>query len=260
MYYIDTHAHLYQEYYPEDFEQTVNRAIEANVKRVILPCVTSSNVAEIFAASNLFPENLFPLIGLHPTEVKAETYQNELIELRQHIEDEGIVGVGEVGLDFYHDKRNLDIQREAFETQLEWAYEKKLPLSLHVRDAYAELFEILDRYRNKGLKGIMHCFSGGIMEAQWSVKFGFYLGIGGVITFKKNKLEDIVKEVGLENIVLETDAPFLAPAPYRGKTNESAYIPIIAEKIAQIFDTTTDKVMEVTTENALYVFDRINKI
>jgi len=257
MNYIDTHAHLYHEYYPEGFEETVQRAIEANVKQIILPCVSAANVAEIFAACNLFPDNLFPLIGLHPTEVKKETYINELAELKYHLDDEGIVGIGEIGMDLFWDKKTIDIQREAFETQLNWALEYNLPLSLHVRDAYAESYEMLSKYRNRGLKGVMHCFSGGIQEALWAIEFGFCLGIGGVITFRNNKLQDIVKEVGLKNIVLETDAPFLAPTPFRGKTNESAYIRYIAEKTAEIFNTTTDEVMSVTTENAIHIFTKI---
>jgi len=257
MNYIDTHAHLYREYYPEGFEETVQRAIEANVKQIILPCVSVASVSEIFAASNIFPNNLFPLIGLHPTEVKKETYKSELAELKYYLDDEGIVGIGEIGMDLYWDKKTIDIQREAFETQLNWALEYKLPLSLHIRDAYAESFEILGKYRTKGLKGVMHCFSGGIQEALWAIEFGFCLGIGGVITFRNNKLQDIVKEVGLHNIVLETDAPFLAPTPFRGKTNESAYIPYIAKKTAEIFNTTTEEVMRVTTENAIHIFNKI---
>ena len=257
MYFIDTHSHFYHEYYPEGFSDAVRRAIAANVQKVILPCVTSANVPEIFAAQAEFPDNLYPLIGLHPTDVKKESYMEELEKLKVYIDDPRVVGIGELGIDLYWDKETLEEQKEAFRVQLEWARQYQHPLSLHVRDAYAEAYAILTDFRHGGLKGVMHCFSGGIQEAVWATQFGFYLGIGGVVTFKNNKLQNVIKEIGLSHLVLETDAPFLAPVPFRGKTNESAYIPYIAEKIAEIFETSVQEVMEVTTENALRVFERV---
>ena len=257
MFFIDTHAHFYHEYYPEGFSDAVKRAIAANVQKVILPCVTSANVPEIFAAREEFPDNLYPLIGLHPTDVKKESYQEELERLKVHIENPNVVGIGEIGMDLYWDKETIEEQKEAFRVQLAWARQCQHPLSLHVRDAYAEAYEILNDFRQNDLKGVMHCFSGGIQEALWATRFGFYLGIGGVVTFKNNKLQNVIKEIGLSHLVLETDAPFLAPVPFRGKTNESAYIPYIAEKIAEIFETSVQEVMEVTTENALKVFEKI---
>ena len=257
MHYIDTHAHLYKEYYPQNFEQTVNRAIEADVKQIILPCVTSANIPEILEAAVQYPENLYPLIGLHPTDVRKETFEEELKKLKIHLSDPRVVGIGEIGIDLYWDKETLAEQEIAFRTQLEWARDFKLPLSLHVRDAYAETFKIIGEFKKDGLKGAMHCFSGGIQEAKWAVEHGFYLGIGGVVTFKNNKLQHIILEIGLDHLVLETDAPFLAPVPFRGKTNESAYIPYIAEKVAQLFEIPVETVMQVTTANALKIFDRL---
>lgn len=257
MHFIDTHAHFYQEFYKEGIEDIMQRAIDANVTQIILPCVSSSNVPEIFEAVDRFPQNLYAMIGLHPTDVINATYCDELTRLKQYLTDPRIVAIGEIGLDLYWDKSTLPEQQIAFKTQLAWAKEYQLPLSLHVRDAYGEAFETLALFKGAGLKGVMHCFSGGIQEAHWAVKHGFALGIGGVVTFKNNKLQHIIKEVGLEHLVLETDAPFLAPVPFRGKTNESSYIPYIAEKIASIFEVSIDEVMQITTHNALQIFEKL---
>lgn len=257
MHFIDTHSHLYHQYYRDEFEETVQRALSANVRQIVLPCVTSANIMDLFMAHDQFPENLYPLVGLHPTDVKPQNFRQELSLLKSFLEDSRIIGIGECGMDLYWDKQNAEEQKEAFKMQLEWARDFQLPLSIHIRDAYAETFEILNLFRNNGIKGVMHCFSGGIQEAIWAVKFGFYLGIGGVVTFKNSKLQNIVKEIGLDHLVLETDSPFLAPAPFRGKTNESAYIPYIAEKLAALFETGIENIMEVTSENALRVFDKL---
>jgi TatD DNase family protein len=255
MHYVDTHTHLYREYYPEDFNETVQRALKANVKKMILPCVTSKNIPEMLAAQEAFPEHLFLLTGLHPTDVRKESYPQELEILKLYLEDDRFVGIGEIGIDLYWNKETLAEQQDAFRTQLIWARDFQLPISLHVRDAFAETYEILNTFRHDKLRGVMHCFSGGIQEAKRAVEHGFYMGIGGVITFKNSKLQQIVKEIGLQHLVLETDAPFLAPVPFRGKRNESAYIPCIAEKLGEIFEVPVEEVMRVTTENAEKVFE-----
>jgi TatD DNase family protein len=259
MYYIDTHTHTYQEYYPDGFKEMVQRALDAHVEKLVMPCVTAANIPQLFEAQALFPKNLFPLVGLHPTEVKKETYLQELLEIEKNLEDDRVIGIGETGIDLYWDKTTLTEQEYSFRTHLYWARDHQLPLSIHIRNAYGESIAILNEFRNTGLKGVMHCFSGGLQEAVWAIKFGFFLGIGGVLTFKNNKLQEIVKEIGLEYIVLETDAPFLSPVPFRGKINESAYIPYIAEKIADIFQISTEKVMEITTKNAISVFQALNQ-
>ena len=170
-----------------------------------------------------------------------------------------MVGVGEIGLDYYWDKTFEKEQREAFYRQLCWARDRKLPLSLHIRSAYNDAIEILKKFRPGELTGVMHCFSGGVQEADWAVKNGFALGIGGTVTFKNSKVQDILAHVGLENIVLETDAPYLAPVPHRGKPNESAYIPFIAQKVADIFQVSVQTVADVTTENAYRIFTKLTR-
>lgn len=255
-YYIDTHSHLYREYYPSDLEDVIQRAVDANVKKIILAGVDSLTPPLIYEAVELFPENVFGLIGLHPSDVKDD-YLSVLDELKSHLNDKNIVGVGEIGLDYYHDRDFETEQQNAFKHQLDWACDLQMPLSLHIRNAYSEAIPILDKYKIGSLSGVLHCFSGGIQEAEWAIKHGFALGVGGIITFKNNKLQDIVAKVGLENIVLETDAPYLAPTPHRGTTNESSYIPLIAQKIAEILDVPVKTVMEKTTENALNIFTKI---
>jgi len=250
MTFIDSHGHLYKEYYEDDLDQVILRAIQADVTKVVLPCVTSQSLADIFSVVERYPDNLFPLVGLHPTDI-PEDYEQELSIIEKYLDDPRVVGIGEIGMDLYHSTDKLEEQRIVFARQLEWACQRRLPVSMHIRSAYAEAIEILREFSGSGLKGILHCFSGGIQEAQWAVKEGYLLGVGGVITFKNNKLKDIIKIVGLEHIALETDAPFLAPTPYRGTRNESSYIPIIAQAVADIFECSIEKVADVTTANVL---------
>jgi TatD DNase family protein len=256
MSYIDTHSHLYEEYYPHHFDEVVERANAANVTTILLPCVSSETLQHLFKAANKYPNNLFPMIGLHPTDV-TQNYRKELTLLEKYLNDDGMVAVGEIGIDLYHDKTFIKEQHDAFEIQLGWAKELDLPISIHVRDGFQEAISVIKKFSGSPFSGVFHCFSGGIQEAKWVIDNGFLLGVSGVITFKKNKLQDIVKEVGLEHIVLETDAPFLAPEPYRGKPNESSYIPFIAQKIASLFEITTEEVMEITTANARRIFKKL---
>ena len=252
-YYVDTHAHLYREYYPEDLREMIQRAIDAHVERVLLACVDALTPPMIAEAVEMFPENIFGLIGLHPSDVK-EDYRAQLAELETHIGDRNIVGIGEIGLDFYHDRDFEREQLEVFKCQLDWACERQMPLSLHIRNGYSEAIPILNQYEMGSLRGVLHCFSGGIQEAEWAAKHGFAIGIGGIVTFKNSKLQELVPKIGLDHIVLETDAPYLAPTPHRGTPNESSYIPLIAQKIAEIMDVSVKEVMERTTENALRIF------
>ena len=253
MYYIDTHAHLYREYYPEDLRGVIQRSIDAKVERVLLACVDVNTPPMIAEAVKMFPENIYGLIGLHPSDVK-EDYEAQLADLETHIEDRNIVGIGEIGLDFYHDRDFEREQQIAFQRQLDWARDRKLPLSLHIRNGYSEAIPILNQYEIGSLSGVLHCFSGGIQEAEWAAKRGFVIGIGGIVTFKNSKLQELIPKIGLDHIVLETDAPYLAPTPHRGTPNESSYIPLIAQKIAEIMDVSVKEVMERTTENALRIF------
>lgn len=256
MRFIDSHGHIYREYYKEEFNDVVQRALDAQVTKIMLPCVTSKDLKDILDAAEQYPQHLFPMVGLHPTDIPEE-YETELALLESHLDDSRVVAIGEIGMDLYHDTSRVAEQRIVFERQLNWAVAKGLPTSLHIRSAYAEALEVLKKFEGSGLRGILHCFSGGIQEAEWAVRHGFLLGIGGVVTFKNNKLQDIVKSVGLEHIALETDAPFLAPTPYRGQRNESAYIPLIAQKIADIFECPIEQVAEVTTNNVEQMFQRL---
>ena len=256
MYYIDTHSHLYPEYYSQTFDEVVKRTLGANVQKVLLPCVNSQSIQDLLYASDQYPDHLFPMIGLHPTDV-FDNYQQELKIMEQQLANEKVVAVGEIGIDLYHDKTYIQNQMIAFETQLGWSIDLNLPLSVHVRDGFSEAFQVIKKFKGKPFKGVFHCFSGGIQEAKWLIENGFYLGITGVITFKKSKLQELVKEVGLEYLVLETDAPFLAPEPYRGKQNESSYIPLIGKKLAEIFEISETDVMKITTSNAEKIFSKI---
>ncbi len=252
--FIDTHAHLCKEYYPDTLDQVVQRALDAKVDPILLPGVNAEGIPELLEMADRYKGHIYPLIGLHPEETKAD-YQEELDAIAKYLDDKRVIGIGEIGLDFYFSREFEKEQIKVFDIQLSWAKERKLPLSLHIRNAYEEAIPVLKKHDHSGLKGVLHCFSGGIQEAQWGIRFGFALGVGGVITFKNNKLQDIVKEVGLQHIVLETDAPYLAPMPYRGKTNESSYVPLIAQKVAEVTGESIVTVMTVTTENAKKIFN-----
>lgn len=254
MRFIDSHGHLYREYYEGDLDEVVKRAIEAQVTKILLPCVSSLSLKDIFDAVEQYPQHLFPMIGLHPTDI-PDDYETELALLEKQLARPNVIAVGEIGMDLYHDTSKLEQQKVVFEKQLRWAVERELPVSLHIRSAYGEAMEILRKFEGTRLTGILHCFSGGIQEAEWAIRHNFLIGVGGVVTFKNNKLQEIVKRVGLEHIALETDSPFLSPTPYRGTRNESAYIPIIAQKVADVCECSIEHVAEVTTANVERVFD-----
>lgn len=256
MTFIDTHTHLYREYYPENFEEVVQRAIDADVTQMILGCVNSETPAQINDAVSIFPDNMFALVGLHPEDTK-ENFEEELALLEPHIDDANVIGIGEIGLDYYWDRTYEKQQQEVFYRQLCWARDRRMPLSLHIRNAYSDAIHILQRFKPGELSGVMHCFSGGIQEAEWAVNRGFAIGVGGVVTFKNSKLQELLPKIGLEHIVLETDAPYMAPVPHRGKTNESSYIPLIAQKLAEIFQVSLSDVADQTTANARKIFTKL---
>lgn len=256
MTFIDTHTHLYREYYSENFEEVVQRAIDADVTQMILGCVNSETPAQINDAVSIFPDNMFALVGLHPEDTK-ENFEEELALLEPHIDDANVIGIGEIGLDYYWDRTYEKQQQEVFYRQLCWARDRRMPLSLHIRNAYSDAIHILQRFKPGELTGVMHCFSGGIQEAEWAVNRGFAIGVGGVVTFKNSKLQELLPKIGLEHIVLETDAPYMAPVPHRGKTNESSYIPLIAQKLAEIFQVSLSDVADQTTANARKIFTKL---
>lgn len=253
--FIDSHTHLFVEEFDEDREAAVQRAIEAGVTKLCLPCITSSSIAPINELCTKHPGVCFPMVGLHPTEI-GDDYKEELEKIRKELDSNtNIIAVGEVGIDLYWDTTQRNQQIEVFETQIAWAREKNLPLAIHTRNAFDELRETLDRCRCKELRGVFHCFSGTAEEARKLLQYeGFMYGIGGVVTYKKSTLPETLKEIPLERIILETDSPYLAPVPRRGKRNESSFIPYIAERLADIYGTTVEKVANITTANAEQLF------
>lgn len=249
--FIDTHSHLYCEEFDADRDAVVERARKAQVLRIILPDIDSSSRSNMLELCDRYPEMMYPLTGLHPTSVDGN-YKKELSEVERHLGERSFYGIGECGLDFYWDKTYYKEQIKVFEWQLALAKETGLPVIIHARDSMEEILRILKKYPY--LKGILHCFTGSREEAELASRMGFLLGIGGVVTFKNSSLPEIIASIRLEDIVLETDSPYLTPVPYRGKRNESSYIPLIAQKIADIRKEDIKKIEEITTENAVNLF------
>lgn len=256
--FIDTHTHLFEPEFAEDREAVVQRAVEAGVKTLCLPCITEASLSRMEEMCERFPGICYPMIGLHPTEL-GDDYQVVLDRMyKDLIGNDRYIAVGEVGLDFYWDDTRKKEQLDAFRQQIEWAVETGLPLAIHSRSAFEDLYNVMEEYRSKGLTGVFHCFSGDADEAQKLLSFdGFYLGIGGVVTYKKSTLPSVLADVPLERVVLETDSPYLAPVPRRGKRNESSYIPFVAQKLAEIYACSVEEVAAVTTENARRLFPKI---
>lgn len=256
MEFIDTHAHLYLEQFDADREKMIGDAIQSGVGKMFLPNIDSETIGLMNHLCEKFPENCFPMIGLHPSHVK-DNFQEKLTRVRTEAATGKYIAIGEIGIDLYWDKTYLAQQQEAFAAQLQLAKDLHLPVAIHARDSFDEIFEILDQYNDSNLKGVLHCFTGTLAQAQRIIDYGdFYLGIGGVATFKNGGLDQVIPFVELDFLVLETDAPFLAPIPYRGKRNESQYIPIIADKIANLKGIKIEEVAEVTTRNALKLFPK----
>jgi TatD DNase family protein len=250
---VDSHTHLYLEEFDLDRNTIIEKAINSGVKYLFLPNVDSDSIIPMLNISKCFPENCFPMIGLHPTSVK-ENFSSQLLEIEKWIEKEKFYAFGEIGIDLYWDKTFINEQIQAFKFQLVLAKEKNLPVVIHSRNSMDEIFEVLKDKPFSGIQGIFHCYSGNVNQAKKVVEMGYMLGIGGVVTYKNSILPDVVREVGLNNIVLETDAPYLTPIPFRGKRNESSYINIIAEKVAEILEIDKSVVAEITTKNALTFF------
>ncbi|RZL38380.1 MAG: TatD family deoxyribonuclease [Pedobacter sp.] len=249
----DTHTHLYYETDTEKQNLLVERCFAFDVKRLFLPNVDVKSIAMIDQLVAKYPENCFAMAGLHPCDVK-EDYEQQLAVIYNSIADRKIYAIGEIGIDLYWDKSTLGIQQDAFKKQIAWAKELSLPIVIHCREAFDEVFEVLDSEKDERLRGIFHCFTGDIVQAKRAIDLNFYLGIGGVVTYKKAGLDLVLADIPLNNIVLETDSPYLAPVPYRGKPNESSYLIHIAQKVADIYSLSLEEVAEVTTENSKKVF------
>ncbi|MDR1877893.1 MAG: TatD family hydrolase [Flavobacteriaceae bacterium] len=251
---IDTHTHLYSELFDEDRDEMIQRAMKVGVERFYLPSINSSYYPEMVKLKNKYPEAVFLMMGLHPCDVKPDTYEEELAFVEKKLTEESFVAIGEIGLDLYWDTSTLAIQKQAFRQQIQRAKEYKLPIVIHVRDAFEETLEILREEKSSEMYGIFHCFTGTPEQGKEAIRLGFSLGIGGVVTFKNGKIDRFLKEIPLEHIVLETDSPYLAPVPYRGKRNESAYIKLVADKLSDIYGIPPEEIGRITTENALKIF------
>lgn len=253
MIFTDTHTHLYSETFDEDREQMIQRALNKGVSQFFIPAIDASYTASMYTLEKNFPEHVFLMMGLHPTSVK-EDYKQELDHVSEQFGMRDFYAVGEIGIDLYWDKTFLLQQIEAFKFQIQLAKQKNLPVVIHCRDAFDEIFEVLETEKHDRLRGIFHCFTGTKEQARRAIGLGMKLGIGGVLTFKNGKIDQFMDQISLHDIVLETDAPYLAPKPYRGKRNESSYILEIAQKLSEIKAISLEEIAAVTTQNAKEVF------
>ena len=249
----DTHTHLYSEEFSEDREKMIQSAINSGVSRLFVPSIDSSYTQKMYALEAQYPENVFLMMGLHPCYVK-ENYEEELAHVITELENRKFAAIGEIGIDLFWDKSFLKQQQEVFVKQIQLAKQYKLPINIHCREAFNEVFEILEQEKSAELWGIFHCFTGDFNQAQQAISCGMKLGIGGVATFKNGKIDQFLNEIGLKHIVLETDAPYLAPVPYRGKRNESSYIKVIAEKLSEIYQLPIEDIAAITTQNSKDIF------
>jgi len=249
---IDTHCHLYLDEFKSDLDQVIARAEGEGVSKFFLPAIDSTEMDHLFETERRFKGKCFPMMGLHPCSVK-ENYEVELRLVEDWLNKRTFAAVGEIGLDYYWDLSFKSQQLTAFRQQIEWAVQHKLPIVIHSRNSLDDCIDVVKPFNGK-VMGIYHCFSGSLEQANKIIELGFYLGIGGVLTYKNSGLAEVVKEIPLENIVLETDAPYLTPVPFRGKRNESSYLKYVAQKLAEIKKITTDEVASITTQNAERIF------
>ncbi|MBX7225530.1 MAG: TatD family hydrolase [Chitinophagales bacterium] len=258
---IDTHSHLYLDHFKDDITNVMQRCLENGVEQFFLPNIDLASVPPLAQLCQQFPKQCFPMLGLHPCDVKVD-YQRVLEEIKQMIDtklsifpENKIYAIGECGLDYFWDKTFVAEQKTALNIQAEWALALKLPIVLHTRNSFYDTFVAMKPYAKQGLTGVFHCFTGSWEEAQQVISLeNFYMGIGGVLTYKNAGIADVVKQIPLEKLVLETDSPYLTPVPFRGKRNESSYTRIIAEKLAEIKEISLEEVAAVTTANAMRLF------
>ena len=251
---IDTHSHIYSEDFDADRGEVIRRAQEAGVTKIIMPNVDSESLPGMLETERMFPDVCLAAIGLHPTSVK-ENYLDELALVKSELERRKYMAIGEIGIDLYWDKTFYTEQVFALQTQVQWALDSNLPVIIHVRDSHKETIEALQPFKNKGLRGVFHCFTGNSKEAEEIAELGdFMLGIGGVVTFKNSGLAGNLKDIPLTKLVLETDTPYLAPVPFRGKRNEPAYTALVRDKLAEVYQVSAEEIDEITTRNAEKLF------
>ncbi|QSS97775.1 TatD family hydrolase [Psychroflexus sp. ALD_RP9] len=253
MNFIDTHTHLYVEDFDEDIEAVVNRALKNNITKFCLPAIDSKTSKAMLDLQLKFPENMHIMAGLHPTSVN-KNYNKELEHVEQQLQKHNCVAVGEIGIDLYWDQRFLCEQQDAFKAQIKLAKQNNLPIVIHCREAFDEVFEVLESEKSDDLFGIFHCFTGTLEQAKRAIDLNMKIGLGGVLTFKNGKIDQYMHLIDLKHIVLETDAPYLAPKPYRGKRNESSYLIKVAEKLAEIHNRSLEEIAKITTQNAEAIF------
>lgn len=250
---IDTHSHIYSEDFHDDIDEVLQNAYNNDVKKIILPNIDSGSIKRLIDLSNAYPHVCYPLMGLHPTSV-SEDYKEELSVVEYWLDKHKFYGIGEIGIDLYWDRTWFDQQKEAFIYQIKLAKARKLPIVIHVRESFKEVYEIVKAEQDGSLKGIFHCFSGNETEAQKITDLGFLLGIGGVVTYKNSNLKQVLKNVNLNNLVIESDAPYLSPEPKRGRRNESSFLVYTAQKISEIYELPIKEIAEITTSNARTLF------
>ena len=250
---IDTHTHLYLKQFKDDIDKVIQRSKDKGINKFIFPAIDSSHFDSMHSLKGKYPDNIYLMSGLHPTDVK-ENYKDELEFVVNSLKTHDYVAIGEIGIDLHWDKSFLKQQQEAFRFQIRLAIKNDLPIVIHCREAFDEIFEILDRENCNKLRGVFHCFTGTLEQAKRAIDLGFVLGIGGVVTFKNGGIDKFLNQIDLKHIVLETDSPYLAPVPHRGKRNESSYIMYVVEKLSEIYGLSKEEIAEITTKNAEKVF------
>ena len=251
---IDTHTHLYLDQFDDDFDEMIQRSFDCGVKKFVFPSISSKYNERMINTLKKFPKNFFLMAGLHPVYVKDD-YQNELKIVKENLENYKCVAVGEIGIDKYWDVSFLKQQKIAFQTQIDIAKDKDLPVIIHCRDAFNDIYDILIKNKSDKLRGILHCFTGSLDDAKKLIDLNFKIGIGGVVTFKNGGIDKFLNQIDISNIVLETDSPYLAPSPHRGKRNESSYLRYVIEKLSEIYGLSTSDIINQTSLNANDVFD-----
>lgn len=252
--FIDTHAHLYADQFADDRQTMIDRAKEAGLSKILLPNIDLDSISGMLKMTKDYPGFCYAMMGLHPCSV-GENYRSDLQSIYNQLHGQNIIAIGEIGIDLYWDKSTLHYQREAFRIQVQWAKELNLPIVIHARDSYNELFEELNELNDASLTGVFHCFSGSQQQAQKILSYGgFYLGLGGVLTYKNSGISKFIAELPLNKIILETDAPYLPPVPHRGQRNESSYVRFVAEKLAELYNLSIEEIGERTSQNAIELF------
>ena len=255
MNFIDTHTHLFASEFDNDIDIVIKNALDNGISKMLLPNIDSTTTTKMLQLCDKYPNNCYPMVGLHPCSIKKDNLEKEISHVEQMLSQNKFIAVGEIGLDLYWDKSTLDLQKIAFESQIELAKKYKLPIAIHVRDSFDEAIEIVERLNDYNLSGVFHCFTGNLEEAQRIINLNnFYLGIGGVVTFKNGGINKIINQVSLDRIILETDSPYLSPTPFRGTRNESKYLLNIAHKMAELYNIDIEDIAKKTTKNAIDLF------